>query len=1269
MASASAAGGDATAMGSYSLGVIFSSYTTNNGTITADSRGASADALGALNAALYLGDAITINEGSISAIAEGGLAPYGEVEATSIGVYNSAMYYDSIVDNRGSIAATALALEDISGTLGFLQAKALGVQAVTSYSYGETAIVNSGDIHASALTSQGYASSWGAVVQSVGTNGSVTIQNDGVIAAYAHADIGMAAASGAYALSLGGNLHVVNNGDIVATADAERGIVDVSVNYADATAVKALAFYGGDTHLDNAGNIQANTSVLGGIGYANGVQAYGADTSISNAYGASVVATVDAELFGGAFAVGIDAGGQYNVDVVNDGDVIAYGHANAYSTFYGASSAIGVNAVANVQGDASVVNNGDVTAVAIAEKSIGWAQGGAGVSGIRTYAKYDAMIVNAGDITAIAEAEFGTVVAYGAVAKGKYYSHIANEVGASIIATATAGSLADDQYAGIAVSFGIQAYGSGADYALISNAGSVVSHATVTPDGTDMPIGSLAQAWGSSIGYNSGVLRGEVDNVGSIEAVASADFGYASAYGAFVTTLYDAGITNDGDIQAIASATGGNAWAVGSLTYGLHQSVSYSCDANGCDYSNPIVVVDDGQSRIDNSGDITAVASARGGVGYAYGAVSIGALGAGITNTGQISAATEADDALAVGALVNSFYGDVQLQNAGHISGVATGDIASATGTLVHGYNGVVVENAGTIVAAAYGGDATAIGVAMDSAGANTLSNTGTIAAMGDGERIAIASNATATAQLDNRGTVIGAVRTGDRDDRFDNAAGATWIAVGESDFGAGSNQIINHGAIAMDDATINLGGNNAAYASAAAFAIGNVFDNAGTLLVSGDANRVDMAGAVMTNNGVINFVDGVADDMLTVAGDFGGEGTINLDVSGLNEAGDRLYIEGNVLDATAQTLNVNLVDMPGTAQSRVTLLRTSSALAGDFTLGGVQFATDGFLAIDFGLVQSANEVALEMDVTGLSAMGSLAAAIAPGVQSLVNAQVGTWRQRMGVVSESRPAGVAPWVRMFSDSGDVTPRRTANFGADGDFGFHQSNHGWELGLNAQPTARLSVGALIASSDGSQNVAGAGNDRFDGHSFGLYATWMASNGFYVDVSHRWTGIEARLRSAAGTYETEASAQTWNAEAGMRAWSSAGGLNVVPQLQYSRTRVTDLETLSNGQADFVNADGVSSRARLGVALEQSFQGHGFTWTPYGSVNALHEFDGAYDHAINGGLRGTTSTEGSSAMVELGLGMRRNGLSVSGGVNWTDGGALDSVTGAQVALRYSW
>ncbi|GAB3350767.1 autotransporter outer membrane beta-barrel domain-containing protein [Lysobacter tyrosinilyticus] len=1311
LAVANADGGVATAMGSYSLGFIFSSYTNNTGTIVADASGASADALGVLNAALYLGDAITTNDGDIHAIAEGTVAPYGEEEAVAIGVYNFAMYYDSAVDNRGSIFASAEATEDIFGTYGFLQAKAIGVQALAAYGYGETSIVNTGDINAAALTSQGYASAWGAVAQS-GAYGSAAIENDRLITSYAHSEIGIGTAIGAYALTVAGTSQLINHGDIVATADAERGIVNVTIDYADATGVRVLSIpYGaGETIVDNYGNIQAHARIYGGFGYATGVEAYSQNTSIHNATDANILATVNAELFGAAFAMGIEAGGTYSVDVANDGAITAYAHANAYSDanygFLGTTAATGVYANASYKGDAMVVNNGDINAIALSENSVGWAQGMAGATGVNAYAKYDATIVNAGDINAIAESEFGIVGAYGAVARGKYSSNIINQAGSSIVASATVGSLAGDQSSGRAVSFGTQIFKRGMEDAVTYNAGSIVSHAVVTPDGTGVPIGSIATAFGSSIGYNSAVIRGEVTNVGSIEALASADFGYASAYGAFVATDREALITNDGDIQTGASATGGNAFAVGTYAYALHRTVSYNCDAYGCDWANPIVVIDDGRSLIENTNQITVAAAAQGGVGYSYGAVALGALNADVSNSGRISAVTDAEDALAIGVLANSFYGSAGLQNDGDIIAIADGDIANAygaqilgaygdlsngylaatltnsgrilaradgttvtaTGVQVTGRNGdgIRIDNTGTIMAAAYGADATATAIAMDSYGSNTLTNTGTIAAFGDGMRIAIASGSGAIANISNGGSITGAILTGGLDDSFDNTAGATWHVVGDSDLGNGDDRIVNNGAIFLDNAAIRLGG----------YVNGNTFDNFGLIGVSG-SNVLDMDNPFpVSNNGTISFVDGAPDDTLTIVGDFAGDGAINLDVSTLNLASDRLYIDGSVIEPTTQTINVNLtgaINAPSTAIPLVSV--SGSSTASDFVLGNVGYGANGFLTLGFNLESSIDAsnarddvFSLGVDVTGLNDAGSLAAAIAPGAQRLVDAQVGTWRQRMGVLPTTSDTVAAPWLRMFASSGDVDAKHDSNFGAGGVFGFHQSNHGWEFGLDFRASEHLAIGVLFGKSDGNQSLDGGGNDRLDGTAFGVYATWLSANGFYVDLSQRRVDVDARPRMSNAAVPSDAKADAFNIEAGFTAWKLAG-VNVVPQLQYTRTRIDELDPVQDGASTFVSDGGVSSRGRLGVAFDKSFQASGFTLTPYGSLNVVREFDGEYDYSVNSGLLGSTRTDGTSSMLELGLGVRKGGLSLSGGMNWTDGGAQQGVMGGQVVVRYGW
>ena len=1276
-ASATADGGSASAFGSYSVGVTFHAYTTNNGTISAQASGDSANAYGTLNASAYYGDAITTNTGSVGAVAIGGVAEYGETEATAFGVYNFALLYNAVVDNSGAISATALAMADISGTYGFLQAKALGAEAVSVYGYGDTVIANSGDIDAVAMASQGYASAWGAVAQTTGLyGGTALIDNEGTISAYAYADIGVANAIGAYAINRVGDAIAMNYGDITASARAERGIVDVSVNYAYATGLKELSYYGA-VSVGNYGSIAAHASAEGAITGARGIQAGGAYVSITNAEGASITATGEVDLFGGGFATGIEATGTYGIDIVNDGDIDVYGHAHAFSEgdhgFYGAAKAMGIYAAAGTQGNVSVANNGDIAAIAKAEDSVSFFQGGAGATGINAYAKYDATIVNNGDIAAIAQTQFGVAGAYGAIGHGKYTTNVVNAAGAGILAEASSGSLAGDAYGGRAVSFGVHVFGRGMEHGVVYNAGSIASHASVASDEANANP-AIASAWGASVGAYSDVVAGSVVNLGDIEAAASADFGYATAYGTYILVDTAAATSNEGTISARADAANGNAWSVGSFGLAVEQEYHVPCEVvdgpygpyTQCDYSNAYFVTVGGDAALDNAGEIASLARAVGGVGRSYGAVMLGGFYASIANGGRIDAVAEADDALAVGALANAFYGEATVDNSGVITALARGDIAVAKGVNALGLHGAQVANSGTIAAAAYGDDATAVAIAMDASGSNVLANTGTIAALGDGTRIAVSSAIDATASIANGGTIVGAIATGDLDDSLVNAAGARWFALGTSDFGAGDDRIVNHGAIFMSDATIRMG----------AYVEGDGFDNFGMLGVSGADNLIDM-GNPFGNHGTISFIDGAPDDILTVAGDFGGEGRIDLDVSGLNEAGDRLYIDGDVIESSVQTLNVNLVDMPTSASTEIVLVTVDgTSAAGDFVLGNIAHAPD-FLSWDFRLdarintVGPRDEFSLGIDATGLNDTGTLAANVASGAAGMLNAQVGTFKQRMGVNPYGEAGKVmSAFFRTYTSEGDVEPAHAAaNFGQGGNFAYDQSVWGREVGINANLFGNFRAGLTLGSADGRQRLtgAGAGSNRMDGMTWGAYATWFAPQGFYVDVSGRWMAVDVVSTSSAGQLQTRAHTGAWNLEAGYQwTWN---GLSIVPQLQYTRTEVEDVRALHGQRVDFQGHGGVSERGRLGVEVSKTFQAGNVRWTPYGSLNAIREFDGQYGYTVADAFHGTTGSKGTSAMAELGLGLHAGGWGVTFGAHWTDGGASKGTLGGQAIVRFAW
>jgi outer membrane autotransporter protein len=359
----------------------------------------------------------------------------------------------------------------------------------------------------------------------------------------------------------------------------------------------------------------------------------------------------------------------------------------------------------------------------------------------------------------------------------------------------------------------------------------------------------------------------------------------------------------------------------------------------------------------------------------------------------------------------------------------------------------------------------------------------------------------------------------------------------------------------------------------------------------------------------------------------------------------------------------------------------TGDSTAGSFVLGDVHFnQNQSFLVLQAvsltGDIDTSNATpdvfSVGVAVTGLTDSGSLAAAFVPGVQSLMNSEVGTWRQRMGVIDKTSKGGISAWARTFSDSGTVSPGHIANnFGQGGDLAFDQNNSGQELGVDFGIADGLSVGLLVGKARASQelNNVGVGKNTISGDTRGIYGTWLASSGFYLDASYRWMNFDAKLDSAAGQSRASGKAGTFNVELG-KDFSFSNGFKLEPQIQYTRTKVDQVDTLSGALAGFTPEGGTSSRARVGVLISKDFGTSGNTvWTPYVAVSGVREFGGNSAFTIDGNFSGATNTKGTSALVEGGLAMHTGNLSVFGGLNWQDGGALQSVIGGQIGVRYTW
>jgi outer membrane autotransporter protein len=1113
---------------------------------------------------------------------------------------------------------------------------AIGVQTAGAFS----TVYNAEDASIVVAAESGQGITYGADAWSAGAFASGTsayVHNAGTIAAqsYVHGGEGISTAIGSEAYGFYGFATTTNTGTISAHAVDDSDEASYSFAYG---VVNQTLFLQSVASANNYGTIEAHAETYFGAAISYGVKNAALYSATNNAEGALIQAISDVAYSGMASAVGTQSYGKYYAHDVNAGTISAYA-SSAYTEHYGrftyaASSAIGVIEEAPYVGGVVLENSGTITAAALTRDAADFFLGGASATGVHQNGKYYAGVVNSGDISAYASTDIGVGAAFGIEQRSKYggTTYVYNGSDASIVAQAQSGSAAGDLYGGRAFADAVRMFSG--SYAILYNDGLIAASATVDANDRDyLEYAGGAQAYAS---YQRGQYGATLRNTGDMLAHAEADHAYASAYGAWMRGYYYAVSYNQGDIIAEAQADYGDAFAVSNYVDSPGQKFYQYClpYGGGCVYNYY-----GGQAAIENDSNLYAHATAAGGVARAYGGVVIARLHAQAANRGDILAVAEADggSAEAVGLLLRSDYGDVWADNA---------------------------EGA-SIIAAAYGDEAEASAVLFVSPTYAVLTNAGTIAAMGDGERIAVDGRLTGSTSVSNYGLIAGSILTGDGDDSLYNAEGAR---------------------IRLAGSTIDLG-----YSGA----YGNTFLNYGTVSANGSGNLVNMGNGPVAplvpalnpyafyNYGAISFQDGDTDDSLTIVGDFAGDGSIDVDVSGLHGASDQLYIDGSVASGTVATINVDLIDLPEVGLSIVPIVYVSGdSTAGNFTLGDVDWdGVNSFLTLDFDLVADIDAsnatpdvFALGINVTGLSDPGTLAANIPGSVQSLMNSQVGTWRQRMGVIDQFTDGAVSLWARIWTDKGGWNPEHHAgNFGDGGNFDWDQKNSGFEAGVDFSVTDEFSIGLLIGKSEADVDLddPGHGSADLDADTWGLYGTWISPTGFYLDASYRWMSFDVDMNSVAGAMELDGDAESFNLELGY-AWTLSGGLKIEPQFQYTKTNVDSLDVLETSSGmTFHNEGGDSSRGRLGVALRKSFgeADAGWLWTPYVTLSAVREFDGETQYSINDVFHGETTLEGTSTLLELGFTARHQNWSIYGGLNWQDGGAVNNFFGGQLGVRYTF
>lgn len=1045
----------------------------------------------------------------------------------------------------------------------------------------------------------------------------------------------------------GGDATVVNSGDIAITLTA---VQDSPNNFGFGISA-STGKYGGDAVVQNSGDITINA----GGGSANGISA-GSTGKYSN--GITVVNNSgDIVLTASDFATGIDARSVNNVYVTNSGDITVTTVDDRATGIYSLSTY-----------EAAYLNNsGDITTL-----------GGIGANGAGTAGNYGATTINSGDISVTStyfytmyNSYYGTIDYLGGWANGLFansrFGGVATVVnsgdvevnaltdGFGISAVTRYGNANVYNYGDVTVSGQyVSAYGISTQATSYDQARSDALEGSYLISTGDVTVTSEALAVGISAGQAFDDLL--VYSGGNVSATIVNNDGYGSAFGVIARNIYgDVEVVNRGDITV---ASGGQAAGISASSYGGYFYFYFS--GFGSYFSGDVAVYSNGTLSVtSDNARATGIFA-----GSSLGAVSVGAYG-----SIDVSAY---DRAFGIDARSN--YGDVQIFNYADVNVTSTNYNAAGVRALSEYYDAVVLNDgdidvqadglAQGIVALSYygnagimnGGDVTASStgggysqaVALRSGtGYNAiLQNLGTITA-GSGNALAVSITG-GDGTILNSGAISGSILTDAGDDYlYNDADGRIYLTDDSIDLGDGYNYFLNEGRVYADgDNTIDVGD----------------------------------YGLFVNNGSSIHMNDGDVDDSVTVIGDFGGTGDLNVDVDGLTLSSDMLYIDGNVIGGPG-TINIDLLSLPSAADlnagATIPIVEvTGSSLATDFVLGDVNFAQSALFTADYSLVYDGSEFALGFDVTGLSSAGVLLTSLSPAIQNMWYGSLGTMYQRQGgervFLKDSGAADVkgaaGAWTRIYGSDGAISPAANRNnFGGAGAQDFDFGNDGLEFGVGYSFTEAWTAGLIGGLAQSTYRPDAGGRGELNANTLGAYLTFTPGNGFYADLSYRDFSLDGDIRTGGTKLPVSGDANGFSLELGY-GFKTKSGLEIEPQLQYSSMDVS-LDDVGFNAGDFELTDGDSDMFRAGIALRKSYEQNDGVWTPYTALSYVDITSASNEYLIGGVLQGGVDMTGGSVLFELGTDAKYGDLLFNVGVNAQDGGAYDFVLGGQLNIRYTF
>ena len=423
------------------------------------------------------------------------------------------------------------------------------------------------------------------------------------------------------------------------------------------------------------------------------------------------------------------------------------------------------------------------------------------------------------------------------------------------------------------------------------------------------------------------------------------------------------------------------------------------------------------------------------------------------------------------------------------------------------------------------------------------------------------------------------------------------------------------------------------------------------------------------TQNSTVKFEPTSEYKTLTIKGDLTGSTTFDLNTNIAENKADKIVVKGNA----EGDHNLNVTDHGAhVANGKVTLVETNRGNAkfhlantnGYVALGAYKYflTTEGknwVLAHSQSAVTPQPQPQPQPSITpSLPATAQLLESANAQVSLrqaellMVENELNGIHQRLGEIRTGEKGNI--WVKNVNSHQKLTALST---GESQTSGFKQNVHSLQIGADAAITDTVRLGAFIGHSQATIDFNNHyGNGKVKGQTIGVYGTYMADNGVYLDNIAQYSRLTADSNH---TEKHRYNAYTLSSEIGKQ-FQLAGAWTVTPQAQLAWMHI-------NGKEKEDSLSAISSR--VGLRLAKTFElNQGWKLQPYAEANAITTRTRHSNINYRGTQLNVESYRGrftSAVGFNAGLGNHRIGLEV----NRADGKHIKQPFGVQAVYRFQW